>query len=113
MNIILGISDICAGVLILIVCIPLIKGSVKMNTYYGIRFKQSYASEKAWYAINRYGGIQFAIWSIVLMLIGTVIMVIPIQPPSIAYWLALFVPLIMLVPAITSYLFAKKYRDDD
>ena len=113
MHVFIGISHIIAGVIIILVCIPLIRGSVKMNTSYGIRFRQSYASEKAWYAINRYGGIQFVIFSALLVLIGILLLCIPVRTGSLAFWLSLFAPLIMLVPAVTAFIFARQFGKTD
>ena len=35
---------------------PLIWRKIPMNRYYGARFRQSFASDEAWYAINAYSG---------------------------------------------------------
>lgn len=35
---------------------PLIRRKVKMNGWYGVRIPAAFASEKAWYDINAYGG---------------------------------------------------------
>ena len=55
-NLIFGLTNILVGGLLLALSIPLIKGKVKMNYLYGVRFKKSFESEENWYALNRYGG---------------------------------------------------------
>ncbi len=47
----LGIAFLLAAL-----SVPLILQKVPMNSYYGVRFPQSFKSNEAWYAINRFGG---------------------------------------------------------
>ena len=47
----LGIALLMAGL-----SVPLARGKVPMNHFYGVRFPQSFKSDRHWYAINRYGG---------------------------------------------------------
>lgn len=50
--------------------IPLILRKIPMNSYYGVRFPQSYKSDDAWYAINEYGGKALLLASIPIFLVG-------------------------------------------
>ncbi|GAA5482720.1 SdpI family protein [Haloferula sargassicola] len=45
-----------AGLLVALVAVPLILKKVPMNRWYGVRFPQSYRSDRLWYEINRHGG---------------------------------------------------------
>lgn len=44
-------------VTIILVCIPLILGMIPRNGIYGVRTRAAMASDAAWYAVNRSGGI--------------------------------------------------------
>jgi hypothetical protein len=48
--------NIGIALLIALLSIPLILRRVPMNSFYGIRFPESFKSEKNWFAINEYGG---------------------------------------------------------
>jgi hypothetical protein len=51
----LGLSNVFVGALIIAVCIPLLKNKIRMNRWYGMRFRKSFESDENWYKINRYG----------------------------------------------------------
>jgi uncharacterized membrane protein len=55
------------GGTVLGVSIPLIRGRIAMNNYYGVRFPAAFASDEAWYRINRHGGKCFAGYGAVLL----------------------------------------------
>ena|ERR1044071_149904 len=59
-----------ASVLIILFALPLVLGKVKMNGIYGIRISESFRSEARWYQINRFGGLLFVLWGIVLGICG-------------------------------------------
>lgn len=61
----LGVS-----ILVIALSIPLILRKVPMNHVYGVRFTQSYKSDKAWFEINAYGGKMLLIWNLPPLLIG-------------------------------------------
>ncbi len=75
----LGIADISVALLVIGLSMPLVKGSVKMNRFYGIRFAKSYESEEDWRKINKYGGKQLIIWSIILAIFGIVTLYFPLE----------------------------------
>jgi len=104
---IIGISTMAMGVLIALVCVPLLLDQVPMNRYYGFRYKRSMESDALWYAINHYGARQMIRWSLVLAAMGGFILfgpdrlVFPVLPA--APW----APLILLIPTLQSYWYAK------
>lgn len=57
-----------AAIVVIAVSIPLLRGQVGMNDWYGFRFRASFASEEAWFAINRYGARLFLIWGTAIAL---------------------------------------------
>jgi uncharacterized membrane protein len=108
-NVISGLSNILAGLLIIAVCVPLLKGKIQMNRWYGIRMKKSFESEENWYKINRYGAQRMILWSLVIVTIGIAELVI--RPSGKGYlWYAISSTpiLLIIIPAIESWLYAKK-----
>jgi hypothetical protein len=107
-NIIIGLSNILVGVLIIAVCIPLLKDKIEMNRWYGIRFKKSYESKENWYKINRYGAQRMILWSVLIVVIGIMAFFVPIGSKVIFLLIISSAPIILIIPAIESWLFAKK-----
>ena len=111
-SVLLGISNLSIAVLIIVVSIPLLQGHVKMNRMYGARFKQSFVSDENWYKINRYAAKQAMGWSIPLFLVGVGAFFVNFETNGkvetylvLAFALA---PLVVLVPALMSYLYARR-----
>jgi SdpI/YfhL protein family len=48
-----------------------------MNRVYGIRVRESLTSEERWLDINAYGGRQFALWSLPIVVTGIVGLLLP------------------------------------
>lgn len=46
-----------APITIILVSLPLLFDLVPPNGWYGIRVREAYASDEAWYAVNRVGGL--------------------------------------------------------
>jgi len=102
---IFGWSQIGIAAIVAAVCIPLLLGRIKMNAFYGFRFRQSFASDDNWYRINAYGARVMLIWCGVLAALGIWLVLLPI--PSGLFWVAANLPLILLIPAWQSYRFAR------
>ena len=105
-NMTLGISHILIGILMIGLSIPMLKGKIKMNHGYGFRFRKSFESDKNWYKINKYGAKRLIIWSAILTAIGITTLFLP--PSAIGNNLLLIAPLILIIPALESYVFAKR-----
>ena len=60
------------GLLILLLCLPLIYRKVPMNLFYGIRIPAAFKSDEHWYEINEYGGALMAKWSALIFAAGLV-----------------------------------------
>lgn len=56
-----GLGWSIAGLICLGLSIPLMRGRVGRNRVYGVRFSQSFQSDEAWAAINRFGGKRLAV----------------------------------------------------
>jgi hypothetical protein len=106
-----GLSWTLTGLLIIGLAMPLLRGRVAPNSLYGVRFRESFQSENAWYAINRYGGKRLIIWAVPLMLLGIGCFFLPLQSrPALAVIVALAPLLCVLAPACETWRFARRYR---
>ncbi len=72
-----AISHLIAGLLIVIVSIPLVLGKIGRNRWYGIRIPAAFESEARWREINAYGGRLFLRWGILVTLIGLTGLALP------------------------------------
>ena len=106
-NVILGLTNILIALIMIVLAYPLKKGLIKMNWWYGFRFSVSFKSDENWYNINKYGAKRFMFWAIPLMIIGLIAFVIPFNENFLLILLFSFLPLIVLIPAYESYVFAK------
>ena len=71
-NIHLGVTLIFCGLLFIGINIPLYKGSIKMNYWYGFRIGKAFDSEQNWYDINKYGAKRLMIWSVPIIITGII-----------------------------------------
>jgi len=108
-NLIFGIAHILTGLLFIGISIPLLKGSVKMNHLYGVRFKKSFESAENWYKINRYGAKQMILAGVAMIIIGLAAFAVPFSEdnPTLLVLFAL-APVLVIIPAIwRSYQYAR------
>lgn len=106
-----GISWTLVGLLGITLSIPLIKGQIGRNKWYGVRFPQSFQSEESWLAINRFGGKRLAFWSIPLLAIGVVSFFLPLQTHTELTLVLGFAPLVfVLIPLLESWHLARRFR---
>jgi len=107
-TLILGITNLIVGILIFLVSLPLVFRKIPMNPVYGVRFKKSFESQENWYKINAYGGKRLMVWSLLLIGLGLACFFLP--PGENPVWLTLIgcAPLILVIPAIQSYFFARR-----
>ena len=103
-----GLFNVLMGALVFAVALPLAQGKVGMNHWYGVRVRQSFESEEKWYIINRYGGRQLMIWGAIIAAIGAVGMFIDMGERMELLFLFLHAPLLVLVPAALSVLYARR-----
>jgi len=106
--IIIGIPNIITGLVVIAVCIPLLRGKIAINRWYGIRFKRSFESEESWYAINRYGAQRMILWSVIIVTIGILSFFIPASGSRILPLIISSAPVLLLIPAIESWFFAQR-----
>ena len=110
LNITFGLTNLLSGLLFIALGIPLVKRKVPMNHFYGARFPQSFKSREAWYAINEHGGRLLIHWSLFLVALGLIAFIAPFDQTG--DWLVFvfaFAPLTVLIPAVQSYLYARRF----
>jgi hypothetical protein len=95
-NVKTAITLACLGIVVILVCIPLHFGRIKMNSAYGFRFGKAFESEANWYSINKYGAKLLMGWAVAIMIVG--IACLCIDPQSVLAvakisFLSLIVPL--------------------
>lgn len=111
---IVGMSWILAGLLCAGLSIPLLLGKIKRNRLYGARFRQSLASDDAWFAINRFASKQFLIWSVPLVAIGIVALFLPLKShPAMAIAVAVVPMIFVFIPVIATWRFAWRFEKSD
>jgi hypothetical protein len=96
-NIIFGMMYVLIGLILIAISIPLKKGNVAMNHFYGVRLRKSFTSEKNWYLMNTYGGRQLMAWSAVILVLGILTFFIPLNGNELLIALVAFLPLIVLI----------------
>jgi len=106
-----GVSWTITGLLCAGLAVPLVRGQVGRNAFYGVRFPQSFQSDDAWFAINRFGGKRLLVWSIPLVAVGITSFFLPLQSHTALALTLGFAPLIfILIPVLESWRFARQYR---
>jgi uncharacterized membrane protein len=111
---IIGTSWVVTGLLLIGVSIPLVRGWVKPNHWYGVRLPQSFRSEEAWFAMNRFGGQRLIFWAVPLVLVGVGALFLPLQVHPEAALAVGFVPCICLaMAAFDIFRFARHYQSRD
>ncbi|OPY00132.1 MAG: hypothetical protein A4E58_00172 [Syntrophorhabdus sp. PtaB.Bin006] len=103
-----AVSNIFFGILIIVFSIPLMKNKIGMNHWYGIRFRESFESADNWYKINRYGAGRMVRYSIVIIAVSIMALFVPLPGGRILQLALACVPFLMVIPAIESWLYAKK-----
>ena len=104
----LGLLNICVAAVCILINIPLLKRKIPMNRWYGARFKKSFESEENWYRINAHSAKQAILWSIPLLLIGVITLFLPLAEHRGLSNVLVFGPLLLCVPCLLSYRYARK-----
>jgi uncharacterized membrane protein len=110
-SITVGTSWTLLGIVVIGLAIPLARGKIGRNGIYGVRFPQSFQSDDAWYAINRFGGRRLIVWAVPLILVGIACFFIPLQSHTGLTLILGFAPLaFVLTPCLQAWRFARQYR---
>ena len=87
------IVNFLAAVLVMVASIPLVRGRVKMNPWYGVRIPAAFVSEEKWLEINRYGGRLLLLWGVAVAATAAIGAFLPFKDWIIYNWTALGVAL--------------------
>lgn len=111
MAITIGASWTIAGLLSVALAMPLVRGQVGRNSLYGARFPESFQSDDAWFAINRFAGKRMIIWSMPIIILGVIAFFLPLQGNTTLALTLAFAPLtFVLIPVLESWRFARRYQ---
>ncbi len=106
-NIILSVSNIVTGLIIVAISIPLYKGKIKPNHYYGMRTKKAFESEENWYKINKFGAREMIYWSIPIFAAGVFALFAPLTEDSSLTMMIAFAPLLIAIPCVKTWKYGK------
>ncbi len=101
-------SNVFCAIVCIALSIPLLRGRVKMNSWYGVRFAKSFESDEAWYDINRFGAQRMILWSVVIAAIGVGCLFVDFTGREWLVVLFACAPMLYLVSAIESYRYAQR-----
>ena len=106
-----GISWTLAGLVVIGLAVPLARGWIGPNRLYGVRLPESFRSDDAWYAINRYGGRRLILWAVPMVAAGAGCFFLPLQAhPALALAAGLAPLVFILIPVLQVWRFARRYR---
>ena len=78
-NLMPAASNILMGIVFIAISYPLLKRKINRNDLYGFRTSKALESEENRYNINSYGAKQLTILSILVILIGIISLIIPMN----------------------------------
>ena len=61
---------IIQGIIMIVICIPLLNNSIKPNAFYGFRTPKAYSSPEIWYKTNRYGAEEVIASGVVMIILS-------------------------------------------
>jgi hypothetical protein len=109
----LAITILAAGLMMVLISLPLVYRKVPMNQYYGIRIEASFESEQRWYEINAYGGRQMAKWSCLIIATGLLGFFVPSGYFLTYAWASLPVTLVAIfVPTFQVFRWSRKHDEE-
>jgi hypothetical protein len=107
LNLILGLSNLLCALVSGAVAISLLRGRVKMNDFYGVRFAQAMESPDNWRKLNQTGARYMLFWSAIIAAIGIACFLIsPLNPTTI--WIFGLTPCLIGISCLQTYLYARR-----
>lgn len=67
----IALTHAVVAVIVVLIALPLVRRTVKMNEWYGVRIAESRTSEARWYEINEYGGRLLLYWAALMLFLAT------------------------------------------
>jgi len=109
---VVAMALLAVGGIMFITCLPLIKRRVPMNRFYGIRVREAFTSKERWLDINAYGGRQFAMWSLPIVITGIIGLLLPVHLVFIYIPIAIgVIVLSALIPLIQTMRWIKETKE--
>ena len=108
LNLTVGLACTVTALLTTGLAIPLLRGKVKRNGWYGVRLSESLESEEAWLRINRYGAKRLILWSLPVLVLGIIGFFVPFDE---RLWLSLvfgLAPLLVLGAVVETVRYARR-----
>jgi hypothetical protein len=107
-NLVLMVTYLFTACIVGLLALPLARGKVGMNRWYGFRFKRAFESAENWERINRYGGRHMLVCSVVLGLFALAIAAFPLDADGgLGLLAASSAPLVLVIPAITTWRYSR------
>ena len=103
-----GIAYLLLGFLCIGLGFPLLAGRIGRNRWYGFRIPKAYASDEYWLRINQYGARHLIRWSSVIAALGAFLIIARDLDATIARWIIIGAPLLLLIPVVLTLLYARK-----
>jgi uncharacterized membrane protein len=106
---VLALLWLFTGLVLAVLAIPLIRGQVGMNYWYGVRVKRSYESEELWYKINRQGGKLLLVGGLIVAFLGATALFLDLEGHTGLLIFYSFAPLaVMIAVAVGSVWYARE-----
>ena len=99
-NLILAVTFLLSAIVCAGLSVPLIRGQVPMNRWYGVRTPKAYTSKSNWFELNRVGGWQLLWYSVAIGVVGILLFLVPLSAERWYFWPLLLSPLWLLVPVL-------------
>ena len=107
-NFLIGLSDMVCALVFIGFSIPLLKGVVKPNRFYGARLRKAFISEQNWYRINHYAAKRTIFWSTPVLAMGLAAFLLPLDGNTALTVIFALAPLLAAVAGFETYRFIRK-----
>ena len=75
----ISIPSIFCGILFIVISLPLLRGAIPMNRFYGFLISKAFTSDANWYAVNKYGAKTLILWSRVMIVSGVLFLFVSLS----------------------------------
>jgi uncharacterized membrane protein len=108
LNLAIGAPQIAIGFLLLALARPLVQRRIRPNMWYGVRIRKAFESEENWYAINRFGGQRFTVWSQAMVASGVLSLFLPLRAnDALTMFVGLLPALMVMIPMVEILRYSK------
>jgi len=106
----LGLASCLIGIgaLVVVLALPMARGSVRRRDRYGFRFPEAIASDDAFVDINRYGGRRLIPWGIAIAAAGVATLLAPPIASTAGGIAVSLVPSVIVIPYLQTRGYARR-----